>query len=158
MAALKEPKSQAEEVSRPVAEDRVLGRLDYALRNLRTTIALAERPGPPEAPPVHAPSKRVADPERPSLTTDRKRAAIALALGHAHFGAGALGAAEREFRDAVACEPGNPDAHCSLVVTLTTLGRLDEAERELQAAEQAGVRLSPSVREAIAKRRAVGNS
>jgi hypothetical protein len=153
-----EPKAQAEEVSRPVAEDRVLGRLDYALRNLRTTITQAERALPPEAPLVHAPSRRIADPQRQSLPTDRKRAALALALGHAHFGAGALGAAEREFRDAVSSEPGNADAHCSLVVTLTTLGRLDDAEQELRAAEQAGVRLSPSVREAIEKRRAAGNS
>ena len=92
------------------------------------------------------------------LHPDRKRAALALALAHAHFGAGALEAAEREFRDAVALEPENADAHCGLVVTLANLLRLDEAERELQAAEKAGVRLSPSVRDEIEKRRAAGPS
>ena len=101
------------------------------------------------------------DAERSPDTTsggERKRAALALALAHAHFGAGALEAAEREFRDAVALEPQNPDAHCGLVVTLANLFRLDEAERELHAAEQSGVRLSPSVRGEIEKRRGAGPS
>ncbi|HEY7922508.1 MAG: tetratricopeptide repeat protein [Burkholderiales bacterium] len=96
--------------------------------------------------------------ERCALHPDRKRAALALALAHAHFGAGALEAAEREFRDAVALEPENADARCGLVVTLANLFRLDEAERELHAAEQSGVRLSPSVRGEIEKRRGAGPS
>lgn len=149
-----EGKALAEEVVRPEAENRVLGRLDFALRHLLSA------PRPLVEAPSHAqaPAEPVACPQRPSLVPDRKRAALALALGHAHFGAGALEAAEHEFRDAVALEPGSADAYCSLVVTLTNLGRLDEAERELRAAEQAGVRLSPSVRDEIRNRRAAGSS
>ena len=129
----------ASEPARAEAEERLLGRLDFALRGLRKGGAPAV-----SSPPV----------ERRSLHPDRKRAALAVALAHAPFGSGALEAAEREFRDALAQEPGNADACCGLVVTLAHLLRLDEAERELQAAEAAGVRLSPSVREEIEKFRA----
>jgi Flp pilus assembly protein TadD len=132
---MNEPEATGD-AARTEAEDRLLGRLDYALRGLRGQGAPAPRPLASR-----------------SLTPDRKRAALAVALAHAHFGAGALEAAEREFRDAVAQDPDNADAHCGLVVTLANLFRLDEAERELRAAEQAGVKLSPSVRDEIDKRR-----
>jgi Tetratricopeptide repeat len=146
--ALTDGRTPGEDSARAEAEERVLGRLDHALRSLRSlgvqSLPLAPRPVEPR--------------ERRALHPDRKRAALALALAHAHFGAGALEAAAREFRDAVALEPENPDAHCGLVVTLANLFRLDEAERELHAAEQAGVRLSPSVRDEIEKRRGAGPS
>jgi len=129
----------SEDPARVEAEERLLGRLDFALRGLRKGDALVV-PSPPA--------------ERRVLNPDRKRAALAIALAHAHFGSGSLQAAEREFRDALAQEPGNADACCGLVVTLAHLLRLDEAERELKAAEAAGVRLSPSVREEIEKFRA----
>jgi tetratricopeptide (TPR) repeat protein len=147
--ALTEGRTASEGSARVEAEERVLGRLDHALRSLRNVGV------PQSVPPAPRP---VESRERRILHPDRKRAALALALAHAHFGAGALEAAEREFRDAVALEPENADAHCGLVVTLANLFRLDEAERELQAAEQAGVRLSPSVRDEIEKRRAAGPS
>ena len=146
--ALTEGRTASEASARTDAEERVLGRLDHALRSLRNV-------GVESLPP--APS-RIESRERRALHPDRKRAALALALAHAHFGAGALEAAEREFRDAVALEPENADARCGLVVTLANLLRLDVAERELQAAEQAGVRLSPSVRDEIEKRRGAGPS
>jgi len=88
----------------------------------------------------------------------REPVAIALALGNAQFNAGALDEAELEFRKALASEPGNGDAHNNLAVTLTLLGRLDEAEQELQAAEKAGIAASPRIREEIRKRRAAGSS
>jgi tetratricopeptide (TPR) repeat protein len=146
--ALTDGRTPGEDSARTEAEERVLGRLDHALRSLRNL-------GVQSLPPAPSP---VEPRERRALHPDRKRAALALALAHAHFGAGALEAAEREFRDAVALEPENPDAHCGLVVTLANLFRLDDAERALHAAEQAGVRLSPSVRDEIEKRRGAGNS
>jgi hypothetical protein len=153
--ALTEGRTASEGSARIEAEERVLGRLDHALRSLRSMGALAETPRPLASRPhsVTPASSPVESRERRALHPDRKRAALALALAHAHFGAGALEAAEREFRDAVALEPENADAHCGLVVTLANLVRLDEAERELHAAEKAGVRLSPSVRDEIEKRR-----
>jgi Flp pilus assembly protein TadD len=152
--ALIEGTPASEDAGRTEAEQRLLGRLDYALRGLRKGGAPAERGSSPLA--SVAPGRATASSppaERRPLHPDRKRAALAVALAHAHFGSGALEAAEREFRDALAQEPGNADACCGLVVTLAHLLRLDEAERELQAAEAAGVRLSPSVREEIEKRR-----
>lgn len=147
--ALTDGRMPSEDSARTEAEERVLGRLDHALRSLRNL-------GVPSLPP--APSPVESRERRAAFHPDRKRAALALALAHAHFGAGALEAAEREFRDAVALEPENPDAHCGLVVTLANLFRLDEAERELHAAEKGGVRLSPSVRDEIEKRRGAGPS
>jgi Flp pilus assembly protein TadD len=142
--AMTEGRTASEDSARTEAEERVLGRLDHALRSLRSV-------GVPQSlPPASTPLESR---ERRALHPDRKRAALALALAHAHFGAGALEAAAREFRDAVALEPENADAHCGLVVTLANLFRLDEAQRELEAAEQVGVRLSPSVRDEIEKRR-----
>ena len=155
-SALSEGGTASEDPARVEREDRVLGRLDHALRSLRTPgspddTQRLQRSRPASLPEASSP----ADPrERRCLHPDRKRAALALALAHAHFGAGALEAAEREFRDAVSLDPGNADAHCGLVVTLASLFRLDEAERELSAAEAAGVRLSPSVRDEIEKGRA----
>jgi Tfp pilus assembly protein PilF len=146
--ALTDGRTPSEDSARAEAEERVLGRLDHALRSLRKLGVQSLLPAP----------SPVESRERRALHPDRKRAALALALAHAHFGAGALEAAEREFRDAVALEPENADARCGLVVTLANLFRLDEAERALHAAEQAGVRLSPSVRDEIEKRRGAAPS
>jgi hypothetical protein len=159
-SALIEGGMTGETSARTDAEERVLGRLDYALRGLRQVVVPAEpQRGPAGRPLGLAPASSPEDSRNQhAFHPDRKRAALAVALAHAHFGAGALEAAEREFRDAVALEPGNADAHCGLVVTLANLFRTDEAERELQAAERAGVRLSPSVRDEIEKRRGVGPS
>jgi hypothetical protein len=143
--------------ARTQAEDRLLDRLDYALRGLRGTATSGPRPPascPQGLPEASGPTPPVA---RRRLSPDRKRAALAVALAHAHFGAGALEAAEREFRDAVALDPENADARCGLVVTLASLFRLEEAGRELRAAEAAGVKLSPSVRDEIEKRRPAGS-
>jgi hypothetical protein len=158
--ALTEGRTASEDSGRIKAEERVLGRLDHALRSLRSMAVPAETQRPLVShPQSHTPAPRpVESRERRALHPDRKRAALALALAHAHFGAGALEAAEREFRDAVALEPENADAHCGLVVTLANLFRLDDAECELHAAEQAGVRLSPSVRDEIERRRGAGPS
>jgi Flp pilus assembly protein TadD len=114
------------EIIEAEAEDRALDRLDFALRHLRNT----------------------------GVELRRERPALAVTLGQAHFGAGALEAAAREFKDALALEPASPDARGGLVLALAGLGRLDEAERELRAADEAGVMLSPSVRAELVKRRA----
>jgi len=152
-AALIEGTPASDDPARSEAEERVLGRLDHALRSLRkdAPVETGRAPLASVAPALPAGSSPGGPAGRRSLHPDRKRAALAMALAHAHFGSGALEAAEREFRDALAQEPGNADACCGLVVTLAHLFRVDEAERELQAAEAAGVRLSPSVREEIEK-------
>jgi Flp pilus assembly protein TadD len=117
------------------AQDRVLSRLDYALRHLRATA-----PG-------------AVDPRPAPKGEQQRRAALAVAMGKAHLGAGASERAELEFRDALSADPANSEAHGHLALTLAMLGRLDEAEQQLRAAEAAGASVSPHVREEIRKRR-----
>jgi len=131
-------------------EERVVDRLDFALRNLRTTAREADRP----APLLAEPSGPGLEPGAGKPSPDQRRAALAVSLGHAHFSAGTLASAEREYRDALAADRGNGDAHGSLALTLARLGRLDEAEQQLREAEAEGTRISPTVVEEIRRRRA----
>ena len=51
---------------------------------------------------------------------------------------GAIADAEVEFRAVLARDPKSGDAHHNLALVLTITDRLDEAEREIAAAEKAG--------------------
>ena len=128
---LAEPMNQ--DIAEAEAESRLFGRLDHALRGLRTA-------------PLPAPG--------PAATPAPKRAPLSLALGVAHLNAGLLEAAERELRDALASDPASAEAHENLALALARLGRLDAAEDQLRAADAAGASVSPRVREEIARLRA----
>jgi tetratricopeptide (TPR) repeat protein len=78
---------------------------------------------------------------------------VFLALGSAHFNAGSLDDAEREYRAALELDPGSGDAHNDLAVVLMLTQRLDEAEREVELAEKAGVPVKPRLKQEIEKRR-----
>jgi len=78
---------------------------------------------------------------------------VFLALGSAHFNAGSLGDAEREYRAALALDPGSGDAHNNLAVVLMLTARLEEAESEVKLAEKAGVPVSPRLKDEIRKRK-----
>jgi tetratricopeptide (TPR) repeat protein len=78
---------------------------------------------------------------------------VTLALGTAHFQAGSLDDAEREFRAVLEVDPSSGDAHNNLAVICMLTNRLDEAEREVKLAEKAGVRVNPRLKEEIRKRR-----
>src|SRR5262249_32957921 len=102
---LAEPVDQ--DIAEAEAESRLLGRLDHALRGLRTTEAPADRPAASPAP---------------------RRAPLSLSLGIAHLNAGMLEAAERELREALASDHASAEAHENLALALARLGRLDAAE------------------------------
>jgi Flp pilus assembly protein TadD len=157
----------------PAARQRFVSRIDQELQQLRRTLSEYEHnrlqrtivkgqelnrdpPAPlgQSALMVQALELRIGELQRLRQSPQQEPAALALALGNAQFNAGALEAAEREFRTALTREPENGDAHNNLAVTLTLLGRLDEAERELRAAEKAGVEVSPRIEQEIKKRRA----
>jgi hypothetical protein len=132
-------------------EDRVVDRLDFALRNLRGTPQVGDEPA------LLQPAEPVSLRHEPAgeSSPDQRRAALAVTFGHAHFSAGTLESAEREYRDALAADAANGDAHASLALTLARMGRLEEAEQQLREAEAAGVRVSPTVLDQI---RAARNS
>ena len=50
-------------------------------------------------------------------------------------------------------DPRSGDAHNNLAVVLMLSGRLEEAEREVRLAEQAGVEVNPRLKDEIRKRR-----
>jgi tetratricopeptide (TPR) repeat protein len=157
----------------PKARERFLGDLDDEIRELRTVLSGLERDRlvrqavkgqelnggdrgrlGESAQAVHALEQRLADLVLLRHRPDREPAGLAVALGNAHFHAGELEEAEREFRFALATEPKSGDAHNNLAVVLMLEGKLDEATREVKAAEKAGAPVAPRLKEEIQKRRA----
>lgn len=78
---------------------------------------------------------------------------VSLALGSAYFRAGRLEDAEREYKAAIAIDPKTGEAHSNLAVVYFETGRYDEAERSVTAAEKAGYKVHPQLKEDIKKRR-----
>ena len=156
----------------PKAKEQFRRNLDREIRELRTMVSGLERDRlvrqlvrgqeanggdrgrlGESAKTVHVLEQRLADLALLRNRPDREPAALAVALGDAHFRAGDLEQAEREFRRALATEPKSGDAHNNLAVVLMLGGKLDEAEREVAAAERAGVHVAPRLKDEIQKRR-----
>ncbi len=78
---------------------------------------------------------------------------VTLALGTALFQIGAIAEAEVEFRAVLARDPRSGDAHHNLALVCTITDRLDEAEREIAAAEKAGVPADPRLKEELERRK-----
>ncbi len=78
---------------------------------------------------------------------------VTLALGTALFQIGAIAEAEVEFRAVLARDPRSGDAHHNLALVCTITDRLDEAEREISAAEKAGVPVHPRLKEELGRRK-----
>lgn len=70
--------------------------------------------------------------------TARVPAEVPLALGSAYFRMGQLESAEQEYRSAIRTDGKLGAAHNNLAVICMMTGRLDEAKREVKAAEKAG--------------------
>lgn len=83
-------------------------------------------------------------------------AGVSMALGSAYFRLGQQADAEREYKAALEVDPKFGEAHSNLAVVYLVSGRYDEALREVEAAEKAGFRVNPKLKEEIrARRRAV---
>jgi Flp pilus assembly protein TadD len=76
---------------------------------------------------------------------------ISVALGSAYFRAGAMADAEREYRAAIAVDAKLGEAHNNLAVVCMLTGRFAEAEAEVKAAEKAGFRVNPQLKEDLKK-------
>jgi tetratricopeptide (TPR) repeat protein len=98
---------------------------------------------------IHELERRLADLEAGRAARGPVPSAVFQALGHAQFLAGALPAAERAYRAALEVDPRSGDAHNDLAVILMLTGRLEEARREVERAESAGVKVSPRLKEEI---------
>jgi Flp pilus assembly protein TadD len=78
---------------------------------------------------------------------------VTLALGTALFQTGAIAEAEAAFRAVLARDPQSGDAHHNLALVCTVTDRLDEAEREMTAAEKTGVPVNPRLKQELERRR-----
>jgi tetratricopeptide (TPR) repeat protein len=78
---------------------------------------------------------------------------VSLSLGSAHFRMGNLAEAEKAYRAAVAADSKAGEAHNNLAVVYLETGRLDEADKAVQAAERAGFKVHPQLKQDIRSKR-----
>ena len=80
-------------------------------------------------------------------------AGMSMALGSAYFRLNDLANAEKEYKAAIEVNPNFGEAHSNLAVVYLVTGRATEAEGEVKAAEKAGFRVNPKLKEDIAARK-----
>jgi len=78
---------------------------------------------------------------------------VPMALGAAYFRSGQVADAEREYKTAIEANPGSGETHSNLAVLYLTTDRLDQAVREIKAAEDTGFKVNPNLKDDILKRR-----
>jgi tetratricopeptide (TPR) repeat protein len=76
-------------------------------------------------------------------------AGLSMAIGSAYFRLNDLANAETEYKAAVDANPKFGEAHSNLAVVYLITGRPTDAETELKAAEKAGFRVNPKLKDDI---------
>ena len=74
---------------------------------------------------------------------------VSLSLGSAYFRTEKLADAEREYKAAIASDTKAGEAHNNLAVVYLMTGRPENAEKEVKAAEKAGFRVAPQLKDDI---------
>ena len=77
---------------------------------------------------------------------------VVLALGSAYFRSGNLADAEREYKASIAIDSKSGEAHNNLAVVYLETGRYADAERSVAAAEKAGFKVHPQLKQDIKDR------
>jgi Tfp pilus assembly protein PilF len=80
-------------------------------------------------------------------------AGLSMALGSAYFRLNDLANAEQEYKAAIEVNPNFGEAHSNLAVVYLVTGRAAEADTEVKAAEKAGFRVNPKLKEDIAAKK-----
>jgi Tfp pilus assembly protein PilF len=78
---------------------------------------------------------------------------VSLSLGSAYFRAGRIADAEREYNATLASDPRSGEAHSNLAVVYLTSGRYEQAEKAVLAAEKAGFKVHPGLKEDIRQKK-----
>jgi tetratricopeptide (TPR) repeat protein len=81
---------------------------------------------------------------------------VSLALGSAYFRAGRLADAEKAYKMALDADPGSGEIHNNLAVVYFTSGRYDDADKAVKAAEKAGYKVHPGLKDDIKKKKSGG--
>lgn len=84
-----------------------------------------------------------------NISPQKPPAFVSLSLGSAYFRNGQLEDAEREWKVAVSIDPRLGEAHNNLAALYAMTRRKKEAEEEIRAAERAGFRVHPQLKEDI---------
>jgi Tfp pilus assembly protein PilF len=95
-------------------------------------------------------SRRFRDPKAALVTP----AWISLALGSAYFRNGSMADAEREYLETLKADPKIGEAHNNLAVVYLLTGRYPQADAEIAAAEKAGFKVNPQLKQDLKKARA----
>jgi tetratricopeptide (TPR) repeat protein len=74
---------------------------------------------------------------------------VLLALGSAHFRAGHMLDAERDYKAAITADPKAGEAHQNLAVVYMTMQRYADAERSLAAAKRTGFKVNPALEQEL---------
>lgn len=77
-------------------------------------------------------------------------AGVSMAIGSAYFRLNDLPNAEKEYKAAIVVNPNFGEAHSNLAVVYLVTGRATEADAEVKAAEKAGFRVNPKLKQDIA--------
>jgi Tfp pilus assembly protein PilF len=77
-------------------------------------------------------------------------AGLSMAIGSAYFRLNDLPNAEKEYKAALEVNPNFGEAHSNLAVVYLVTGRATEADVEVKAAEKAGFRVNPKLKQDIA--------
>lgn len=82
---------------------------------------------------------------------------VSLSLGSAYFRTGRLADAEREYKATIGADPKAGEALSNLAVVYLETGRYDEADKAVKAAEKAGFKVHPGLKDDIKKRKGSGS-
>ena len=135
-------------------------RIDEQIKALEDELRLYQGPGKNANTPAALANMRTIDMRIRAMKDAKNRvlggsdatpAWISLALGSAYFRTDALPDAEREYRAAIEVDPRLGEAHSNLAVVYMTTGRFSEADSEIKAAEKAGFRVNPQLKEDVKK-------
>jgi tetratricopeptide (TPR) repeat protein len=125
---------------------------DDEVREMRETVRMLQQSGHQLLAMRAEQHLRDIDKQRSSLSTGyRPPAEVLLSLGSAQFRNGDAVAAETEWKAAVEVNPRLGEAHNNLAAIYLQTGRAREAEAEIKAAEKAGFRVNPQLKEDVKK-------
>jgi tetratricopeptide (TPR) repeat protein len=133
-------------------------RIDDTITALEDQKRLYQQPGRSGGSPMAKSFLQQIDIQLSTLKEERHRPAsaetatpawLSLALGSAYFRIDDLANAEQEYRNAITVNPKLGEAHNNLAVVYLTTGRAKDAAAELDAAEKAGYKVNPQLKEDV---------
>jgi len=90
---------------------------------------------------------------RAAATPPPVPAGLSMAIGSAYFRLNDLANAEQEYKAAIEVNPNFGEAHSNLAVVYLVTGRATDADAEVKAAEKAGFRVNPKLKDDIAAKK-----